>query len=473
MAQWISGKELDLHEKTLPLTDLSGIRRSNALVVDWPEANAIVGNPPYHGSQNLRENLAEEEIEFLKNQFGVGLKDYCVYWFRKAADSMRPGDRAGLVGTNSISQNRARGASLNYLVEKGGVITNAVSMHEWPGVAVVNVSIVSWIMKPDEEPGHFLLDGHEVAGINTRLQESVVPVEEYEQLKENKARSFQGPIPVGPFTLTLDEAKKLLDKSGYGATRVIRPYLVGDDIANDPEQSPSRFIVDFDDRSLEDAMKYPEALEVIRKRVKPIRDHNASRRRRKYWWKFGSNAPKMRNALDGLDRFISGNSQGKRLLFTWQPQEVCPSNLTNVFAFDDDYAMGILSSSIHGVWARSEGSTLRVDLRYTPTSCFETFPWPDRDPQHIEEIGSLSAELLGIRSSICEKEQIGLTTLYNQVDEGAWEDLAKAHKKLDGAVAKAYGWPVKVARDPLEIKKCLAERHAQIIDGKIEYEPFA
>jgi hypothetical protein len=473
MAQWISGKELDLHEKTLPLTDLSGIRRSNALVIDWPEANAIVGNPPYHGSQNLRENLAAEEIEFLKKKFGVGLKDYCVYWFRKAADSMRPGDRAGLVGTNSVSQNRAREASLNYVVEKGGVITNAVSRHKWPGEAVVNVSIVNWVASPTEPVKRFLLDDEEVQGINTRLRESIVPIEEYEALEANLGKSFQGPIPAGPFDLTIEEGAGLRENTEVDYTTVVRPYLVGDDIANDPGQSPRRFTIDFNDWPLERAETYPKAMKLVRGRVKPLRDKNKDPRFRKYWWRFGRSRGEMRHAIQGLDRFIAANAQGKRFLFTWQDATVCPSNLTNVFAFDDDYEMGVLTSSIHGAWAISEGSTLEDRPRYTPTSCFETFPWPDRNPKHVEAISSLSAELLEMRFSICEKEQIGLTTLYNRVDEGAWDDLAKLHKKLDEAVAKAYGWPAKVAHDPLEIKKRLAERHAQIAEGKIEYEPFA
>jgi hypothetical protein len=139
MGHKLAVEELGLDESTLPLADLSGIRRADALRVEWGEANAIISNPPYHGSQNLRQILDEDYVEWLNDHFHAGLKDLCVYWFRRAADQMRPGDRAGLVGTNSISQNRARGASLNYVVEKGGVITDAVSRQKWPGEAVVNV----------------------------------------------------------------------------------------------------------------------------------------------------------------------------------------------------------------------------------------------------------------------------------------------------------------------------------------------
>lgn len=472
MAQWLSGEELGLHERTLPLADLDNVRRGDALVLEWPTADAIIGNPPYHGSQNLQSVLAEEQIEFLKSQFGVGLKDLCVYWFRKAADRMGPGDRAGLVGTNSVSQNRARGASLNYVVEQGGVITNAVSRHKWPGEAVVNVSIVNWVMKPEFPPARFVLDGEQVAGINTRLQESVVPVEEYEALNENRGRSFQGPIPGGDFYLDEPEAVALLTEDGSSAKSVIRRYLVGKDIAEAPDQSPQRWIIDFSSMELQDAMKFPACLSRVRSRVKPEREKNNREAYRKYWWRFVEPRPGMRAALKRHERFVAGTATGKRFLFTWVDGEVCPSNATNVFAFEDDYAMGILNSSFHGVWALSEGSTLEDRPRYTPTSCFETFPWPDRDKDHLATIGNLSVELLELRSRICQEQQIGLTKLYNQVDEGAWQDLVTAHRNLDEAVAKAYGWPVKVAHDPLEIKKRLAERHGDIIEGRIEYQPF-
>ncbi len=471
MGHRLAVEELDLEESTLPLADLSGIWRADALQVEWDEADAIIGNPPYHGSQNLRQVLDDEYVEWLKGHFGAGLKDLCVYWFRRAADQMRPGDRAGLVGTNSISQNRARGASLNYVVEKGGVITDAVSRQKWPGEAVVNVSIVNWVQEPDVPPDRFLLDGEPVEGVNTRLRESKIAIEEYESLAANLGRSFQGPIPAGDFYLDPDEADEILGGGDASYAEVVRPYLVGDDITEEPEQRPRRFIVDFGFMALEEAMQYPAALEFVRKQVKPERDKNRDKGFREKWWRFGRPRGEMREAIEPLSRYIAGNRIGKRFLFCWTDASVCPSDLTIVFAFDDDYAMGVLTSSIHRAWARSESSTLRVDLRYTPTSCFETFPWPQPDNQAREEIGSIAAELLERRQAICVENEIGLTDLYNGVDEGAWSEVADLHGRLDEAVTRAYGWPVAVAHEPLEAKARLAALHASIVDGA-SYDPF-
>jgi hypothetical protein len=471
MGHKLAVEELDLSESTLPLANLSGVRRADALRTDWGEANAIISNPPYHGSQNLRQVLDEDYVEWLKREFDTGLKDLCVYWFRRAADQMRPGDRAGLVGTNSISQNRARGASLNYVVEKGGVVTDAVSRQKWPGEAVVNVSIVNWVQRPVEPPERFLLDGEPVVGINTRLRESKVAIEEYEALPANLGRSFQGPIPVGTFYLSPEEAREHLE-ANPAYTEVVRPYLVGDDIAEDPQQRPRRFVVDFGLRPLEQAMNYPEVLDLVRERVKPDRDKNQVKRRRERWWLFGSPASEMREAIKGLPRFIAGNAQGKRFLFCWVDAGVCPSNLTNVFAFDDDYSMGVLTSSIHGAWAHSESSTLEDRPRYTPTSCFETFPWPQPDDAARAQIGAIAKTLIERRQAVCLENDLGLTVLYNQVDEGAWAEVADLHRQLDEAVARAYGWPTSIAHDPVEAKARLAKLYRQIREG-LPYAPFA
>ncbi len=180
----------------------------------------------------------------------------------------------------------------------------------------------------------------------------------------------------------------------------------------------------------------------------------------------------MRAAIEPLSRYIAGLAQGKRILFCWCRPVVCPSNLTNVFAFEDDYAMGILSSRIHGEWARAQSSTLRLDVRYTPTSAFETYPWPDASDDMREQIGTLTRELLERRATICHDQEIGLTQLYNQIGEGAWTALRDLHRRLDEMVAKAYGWPVSVASDIGESNSRLLALNGEIASGAQAYAPF-
>ncbi|MBX3088734.1 MAG: hypothetical protein KF742_09585, partial [Cryobacterium sp.] len=144
-----------------------------------------------------------------------------------------------------------------------------------------------------------------------------------------------------------------------------------------------------------------------------------------------------------------------------------------VFAFDDDYSMGILLSRAHDAWAWAQSSTLETRLRYTPSTVFETFPWPAPITQaHREEIAAASADLYSRRSALCIEHEIGLTRLYNLMDDGAFTDLATLHRRLDESVAAAYGWPKSVAQDAPELVRRLTELNRQISQGDHTYNPF-
>ncbi len=373
MAHKLSVDELDLDERTLPLEDLSGIRAEDALREPWPKASVIIGNPPFHGDRNLRGIVGGDYIEWLKREFGAGVKDHCVYWFRKTADHLEPGQRAGLVGTNSISQNRARSASLNYVVERDGVIVEAVSTQDWPGEAAVDVSIVNWIAAPEESPRRFILDGREVQGIDTALTESTIPIADVPVIPANRGRAFQGFLPGGTFDIDLERGRALLALQDANYEDVVKPYLGGRDIAQDIHQIPSRYVIDFGQMALEEAMRYPAALEVVREQAKEFRESSRSYGRNPRWWQFLWPRPAFRARISDLPRFVAGTATAKRILFVWCEPDWRPSNATNVFALDSDYAFGVLTSRIHTEWAAKKSSTLEDRIRYTPSSAFETF----------------------------------------------------------------------------------------------------
>ncbi|TNH25095.1 class I SAM-dependent DNA methyltransferase [Micromonospora orduensis] len=462
-------------EPPLPLVSLGSIRTQDALRAAWPETDCIVGNPPFLGSQYMREAHGDDYLKWLSNTFGVGIKDFCVYWFRRAHQHLKPGQRAGLVGTNSISQNRARSASLEYVTANGGVITEAVSSQTWPGEAKVHVSLVNWVKSPSEPPTEFILDNEPVSGITAELKVPGFSTAEALPLLANKGRCFQGPIPVGDgFIITEQEASRLLAAKEATYRDVVRPYLVGDDIADEPTQRPRRWVIDFAQRPLEAAMKYPAALQIVRERVKPLRDGNSRKSRREKWWLFGEQAVGMRAALAGLPRYIAAGRVGKRLLLTWCDPWTCPSDLVYVFAFDDDYSMGMLSSSAHSAWAWSQSSTFKRDIRYTPTSAFLPFPWPyPVTDEQRERVAEASRRMIARRQEICAEQQFGLTRLYNLADEGAYTDLSKLHRELDEAVAACYGWPKAMAQDKDEIAQRLLSLNAEIAVGQRSYDPFA
>ncbi|GIJ22166.1 class I SAM-dependent DNA methyltransferase [Micromonospora lutea] len=461
-------------EPPLPLVSLGSIRTADALRVPWPETDCIVGNPPFLGSQQMRDAHGDDYLKWLSNTFQVGIKDFCVYWFRRAHQHLKPGQRAGLVGTNSIAQNRARSASLEYITSNNGVITDAVSSQVWPGEAKVHVSLVNWIKSPAEPPTECILDNNPVTGITSDLRTPQTSTSEAQPLVGNKARCFQGPIPVGDgFVLTETIAREILNNHEVDYQKVIRPYLTSEDITEDPRQRGRRWIIDFAQMPLEVAERYPRALKIVRERVKPFRERNNRALYRQRWWQFGEARPGLRTALIGKSRYIACGRHGKRIMLCWCDSWTCASDATIIFAYDDDYSMGILDSATHKNWAATRLSTIKGDPRYTNSTVFSSFPWPyPVKDQKRERVAEASRRVIARRQEICAAEQFGLTRLYNLVDEGAYADLKDLHRELDEAVAACYGWPRSIAQDKNEITGRLLTLNAEIAAGQRPYDPF-
>lgn len=220
-------------------------------------------------------------------------------------------------------------------------------------------------------------------------------------------------------------------------------------------------------------MKFPAALEILRERVKPMREKNKDKGFRDKWWLFGRPRVEWRRASVELSHYIVGIRHGKRLFVVWSDAWAMGSDATNVFAFDDDYSMGMLSSYAHGAWAWSRSSTLKGDIRYTPSTVFETFPWPDPvSDEQREGIAEASRRVIARRQEICLENQFGLTKLYNLVDDGAYADLKALHLDLDEAVVAAYGWPRSIAQDADALVQRLLQLNREISAGDRPYDPF-
>ena len=462
-------------EPVLPLVDLSRIAQADALQTDWPEVDAIIGNPPFLGAKLLRPSLGDDYVDWLVRQFGVGVKDLCVYWFRRAHEHLQPEQRAGLVGTNSISQTTGRLASLAYIASTGGVITDAVSSQKWPGDAKVHVSIVNWVKSPSRNPTDFTLDDQVVSGIAPNLRAGDAAGLEVGSIAENRGRCFAGVVPQGKgFLLDDSVASALLASDDAAYEQVVRRFLTGADIAEDVRQAPSRWVIDFGSLPLERALTFPAAVDILRSSVKIERETSTNRAVERRWWLFGRRVEDMRAAIAPLRRYAAAAATGKRLLLAWAERTVVPNNAVVVFAFDDDYSMGVLLSSAHEAWARAQSSTLETRLRYTNAAVFDTFPWPDPvTPEQREAIAAASRALYDRRSELCIDHSMGLTKLYNLMDEGGFADLAALHRSLDEAVAAAYGWPKSVAQDPEQIVSRLTALNREIVEGGRTYDPFA
>lgn len=479
VTMWIGHKlaveQLGVDEPVLPLVDLSRIRQGDALRVDWPRANAIISNPPYHGDRRIRRELGDAYADWLSEEFGIGIKDYAVYWIRKAHRELGQGERAGMVVTNSLSQGRARSASLEWLMESEGVITNAISSQDWSGEAAVDVSIVNWIKEPaSDEKLDFVLDGVEIGEpISASLTPASLAVESARSLPPNADHAFYGCILGGTgFILDENKARELRSK-GPQWESVIRPLLTGDDLTQRSDLEPSRWVIDFAFMDLEEAMQFPEALDIVRADVKPQRDQVRRASYRKNWWRFSEPIRGMRTALQGLERYIACPSVAEvGGAFCWVDSGAIATSQATIFAFDDDYSMGVLCSRLHVAWAAAQSSTLENRRRYTPSTAFETFPWPNATDQDRESIGALASGFVDLRATICSERDVGINRLYQDLEEGAHTDLAAVWRDLDHAVSSAYGWPVSAADGVVESNRRLLERNEAILDGREPYAPF-
>ena len=269
------------------------------------------------------------------------------------------------------------------------------------------------------------------------------------RLRENQRIEFMGDIKVGPFDIDETTAELLLNSPNPDGRRnsdVVRPWINGLDIGGRPRRM---WIIDFGlDMSVSEAALYEAPFEYVRRHVLPFRSTvNAECCRRK-WWLHHNARPAMRSAMSGLSRYIATIRISKHRLFAWQPAGTLPDSRLIAFAREDDYTFGVLHSSVHEIWARATGSQLREvesGFSYTPTTCFETFPFPDPTPEQRERVGEAARRLVELRDGWLNPPGLDpadvanrtLTNLYNQ--RPTW--LANAHADLDAAVFAAYGWP--------------------------------
>jgi hypothetical protein len=469
MTHALESRRHGLAEPVLPLPSLTSLICADSLKIEWPETDVVIGNPPFHGDRNLRKVVGDEYIDWLKQEFGVGVKDHCVYFFIKTHRNLKPGQRAGLVATNTISQTKNRDASLVWIAQNDGVITDAISSKNWSGEAAVDVSIVCWQINPVNQE-HVFLDGKKVSGITPSLTEGSSHKEAL-KLMGNKGRCFQGFLTRGMgFVISTDEASTLIARGGNSYKEVVVPFLNGDDTVRNEKQEPTRWVIDFADFPLEVATsKYPIALAILRERVLPEREHDPAQMKR--WWQFWNNRMGLRKALSSFERFAVASRVGKRLLLVWADPTWRPSDACNVFGFDDDYNFGLCSSKIHEIWARGVSSTLEDRLRYTPSIAFETFPFPQPTDIQRERIGAAAKLIVELRRPACDSISAGLTKVYNLMDDGGFVELKRAHRELDLAVADAYGWDAAMLDDPVRLLDALFDLNAQCATDP-NYAPF-
>ena len=418
---------------------------------EWPDVDYIVGNPPFLGHFPFREQLGDEYADAVYSLYGDRIpnsSDLCCYWLEKARAQIADGRarRAGLLATQAIRFQSNRPA-LERIKETGDIF-EAVSDQDWVlDGANVHISIICF---DDGSETTRVLDGELVNNINPDLTAGA-DLTRARTLAENDNLSFMGVTKIGPFEVESEVAQAMLTQPNVHSkpnSDVIKRWLIGRDIN---QVSRDMWIIDFGtDMSEEDAALYQAPFEYVKANVKPGRDNHRDSRAKENWWLHGRPRAEMRDALAGLERYIGTSMVSQHRMFAWIDGDVLPENTIIAFASDDDYFFGVLQSRQHLVWASAIGTQLESRPRYTPTTCFETFPFPEPTDEQREAIATAAVELNQLRENwrnptdmfgnpALNADQLRrrtLTNLYNEYP--TW--LANAHAVLDAAVADAYGW---------------------------------
>ncbi len=474
---------------------------------DWPQADVVIGNPPFLGGWRLITHLGEEYVSRIRTMYAgrvLAGADLVCYWFEKAGRQIESGRaaRAGLVATNSI-----RGGANRRALEaatSGLRIFEAWSDEPWVvDGAAVRVSLICFSHRGDQCVEEVRLDGETVDEIHTDLTARYagvgVDLTSVRRLSENAAVAFMGASKKGPLDVPGDLAREWLalpaNPNGRTNADVLKPWRNGMDLTRRPA---GKWIVDFGWRMSEgEAALYEEPFRWAREHVHPMRQRNRREAYRRYWWRHAEPRPGLWRALEGLSCYIATPTVAKHRLFVWCDARICPDQQLIVLARDDDTIFGILHSRFHEAWSLRLGTSLEDRPRYTPTTTFETFPFPEGltpgvpaadyadDPRAIA-IAEAARQLVEFRDrwlnppewvewmdepvpgypkrpvprdEVAAKElkKRTLTNLYNTRPQ--W--LADAHANLDAAVAAAYGWPADISDDD-----ALGELLAMNLEGK-------
>lgn len=438
----------------------------------WPSATVIIGNPPFIGGKLLRANLGDDYVEALFAVYDGRVPreaDFVCYWHEKARAMVEAGSvsRVGLLATQGI-----RGGANRRILErikKSGDIFLAWDDEPWilEGAAV-HISFVGFDDGTEQER---YLDGERVTSINANLTTGI-DLTVVRRLPENRGIAFMGDTKGGAFDIPAEVAEQLLampNPDGRSNADVVRPWVNGLDVTRRPRHM---WIIDFGtDMSMQEAALYEGPFEYVREHVMPTRITNNRAAYAERWWLHVEPRTEMRKALAGLDRFVGTPRVTKHRLFAWLPQVTLPDSQIIVFARDDDYFLGVLHSRVHELWARAQGTQLREvesGFRYTPTSTFETFPFPaSPTADAVREVEEAVRRLNDLR--IGWQDPAGatqgnlatrtLTNLYNAPP--TW--LTQVHERLDRAVHAAYGWPYPLAEG--EILARLLEMNLGAIRG--------
>ncbi|MEU8053724.1 Eco57I restriction-modification methylase domain-containing protein [Micromonospora haikouensis] len=411
-------------------------------VVNRAGFDAVIGNPPFVGGQRLTGAIGPDVREYLVERIGRGKRgsaDLCSYFLLRNLSVTGKG-RVGIIATNTIAQGDTREVGLDQIVlDQRWVIYRANKSQPWPGTASLEVSLL-WVGHIDSKEERFL-DGRPVKAITPSLDaESRVTGKPY-RLRQQANEAFIGSYLLGDgFILEKDQARELIRKN-HANSEVIFPFLNGEDLNTQPDCSARRWVINFRDWPIEKAQGYPDCFSIVERKVKPFRAGNKIYGRRERWWQYAGTTPALYNAIEGLDNVIVIAQTSRTQIPAIVSARQTLSQSLVVFATSSTGKLALISSEFQYLWTAKNSASMKNDLRFIPSDCYETFP----QPYMTERMERVGAELDSYRRSVMLGRELGLTKLYNlvhdeQVTSADIKRLRDIHVEIDEAVAEAYNF---------------------------------
>jgi N-6 DNA Methylase len=420
--------------------------------------DAIVGNPPFMGGSKISGSMGAPYLDWLKiyHEGTHGNGDIVAHFFRRSFDMLRQGGALGLIATNTIGQGDTRSTGLRWICENGGTIYSARKRLKWPGEAAVVVSVVH--VHKGELNQSLELDGHPVPFVSAYLFHAGGHVDPA-ILRANASKSFLGSKIYGQgFTFDdtvgggkanpLSAMNDLIANDPRNAERIL-PYIGGEEVNENPASEHHRYVINFGQISLQEAELWPGLIQIVRERVKPERDRlredtGPGAHGKKWWWQFQHPRQPLYAAINGMQRVLTISQVNSHVQFAFLPERMVFSHTLVIFQINSYSAFSILQSRIHEYWARFFSSSMKDDLRYTASDCFETFPFPEvwETSGELEAIGR---EYYEYRARLMIDSNKGLTKTYNRFHDPKERSpeiarLRELHSEMDRAVLASYRW---------------------------------
>lgn len=424
--------------------------------------DCILGNPPYLGGQKLSSTYGNEFCEWVRYEFApAGMSDLIVFFLRRSFSLLKREGFLAFITTNSIKDGDIRRDGLERVLEAGGSIVFAIRGIKWPGRAKLFVSLVSIVRGKWTNVCH--LDGCPVSVINPYFESSIDAGDPL-PLLENKNRTYQGSILLGDgFILSHEDASQIIANFPQCA-EVIKKMINGQEINNEPDQSPSRCVIDFRDWPLEKAMQYGPAYSLVEKFVKPFRLGQHDKAAQERWWLHARPKVDMYSAIRTQQRCFVTAKVTKHFCVSAAPTEQVFTQNLYVVTTDRWDIFCVVQSSLHEAWARKYSGALETRLSYSPSDCFENFAFPKNLWLNANrDLATIGKSYHEHRHALMKSLWLGLTDIYNLFHardltfaevarvskkslpeaEAGYQgilDLRCLHRELDLAVRDAYGW---------------------------------